>query len=230
MEKAELSDLILTLDNHYQAMAETLVVRLKRVLPEQSLIALDCVPNGKLNAFHYVDGKHDAKRLLELFKLHHLPTATLELQIEEAQSFKIDYEAGVDIELWEKLEFSSFEKVIDWQESFVIKKPSGEMKIFDPMLERKKAKGKIKSQDINLAGAVTRYEMLRFLHKLGANYYQPYLPPLAGPKDPCRNTTYRLLINRNGNSIQFIGGLWVSGNSLRLKNESQIRSGLIISA
>jgi hypothetical protein len=104
------------------------------------------------------------------------------------------------------------------------------MKIYDPMLERKKAKGKIKSQDINSAGAVTRYEMLRFLHKLGANYYQPYLPPLAGPKDPCRNTTYRLIINRNGNSIQFIGGLWVSGNSLRLKNESQIRSGLIISA
>jgi len=229
MEKAELSDLILTLDNNYRAMAETLVVRLKRVLPEQSLIALDCVPNGKLNAFHYVDGKHDAQRLLELFKLHHLPGKVLEMHIKIAKNFKINYEAGVELGLWKKLEFASFEQIVQWEDAFVVKKPSGEMKIYDPMLDSKRSKGKIQKHDINLAGAVTRHEMIRFLHKPGVNYYQLYLPPLPGPQDPCRNTTYRLLINRNYSSVQLIGGIWVSSESLRLKNEKQIRSGLIIS-
>ena len=231
MKKAEISDVILRLDKKHQAKAKLLAKELKKFLPQDVIIAIDCVPNKELNAFHYVSGKNEVVNMIELIKntkREELDIARLKHYVKKANDFNIDFDAGSKIKLWKKLKFLTFDKVVNWEKSFTVHKPSGEMKIYSPSLERKRLKGEIKAQRIKLAGAVTHTEMLIFLHKPGANYYQLYLNPLPGPKEPNNNTTYRLLFNCSEDETNFIGGIWTSSKNLRLKNQSQIRRGLII--
>lgn len=231
MKKAEISDMILRLDERHQVEAVLLAKELKKFLPKNVIIAIDCVPNRELNAFHYVNGKNEVGNMIEILKktdVGELNVMFIKDCVKKADDFNIDFDAGSKVELWKKLEFLTYEEVIDWEKSFTIHKPSGEMKIYDPGLEQRKLKGQIKTQDIKLAGAVTHTEMLLFLRKPGANYYQLYLNPLPGPKEPNNNTTYRLLFYCSESKINFLGGIWTSSKKLRLKNESQMRRGLIL--
>lgn len=225
MKKAEKEITVIKISQKYKEAAEELIDKLAPYLPNTAIVALDCAPNGTLNAFHYADGKNDAETLKELAP--HLQN--LDSLISQASKFKIDYQVGEKVGLWEKLNYEDFEEKIDWENAFVVKKQTGEMKIFFPCLNRKKAKGKINSQGIRRAGGSTKHDIIMFLYQPGANYYQPYFHPLPGPITPCRNTTYRLLFSREKpQESYFIAGLWVSTVSLRIKNETQIRTGLII--
>jgi hypothetical protein len=225
MTKAEKSLMAVSLNLQHQAEAQELILKLAPALPNWAVVAIDCVPNKHLNAFHYVDGRKDLNTLAQLSPERKEELISLKKMTEK---FKVNYPVGERAGLWQLLTKEHYQEEIDWEIPFVIKKTNGEMMIFDPSLIAKKMKGKINAQDVRHHGASNKAELIKFLYTKGANYYQQYFSPLPGPVNPCRNATYRLLFHfSNQQKATFIGGFWISGYKLRIKNEDHLRTGLV---
>lgn len=230
IKKAEMktvSDTVVSLKNGYLEDLKQLANRLSPYLPDNAILAVDCVPkNGSLNAFHYVDGKDDVEVLLSLQNQN----GEIKKMLLQTHRFHINYEAGLNVGLWTQLDFFNYEKQINWDEAFVVKKATGEMRIYNPILNSQRAEGKISVYELKSRGVSTRVSIIKFLHQPGANFYQKYHEPLCGPQDTYRIATYRLfLFLEKGMDAKFLGGLWTStkDNTLRLKGSKDIRIGLI---
>lgn len=195
-------------------------------LPDKAFIALDfTIEDGAAKIFHYANGQNELQTLLALKKQKEDAKALSKT----AKPFHVNYEAGVSLDLWSQLDFFQYEKQINWEESFVVKKASGKMKINNPALNQERSQRKISVQTLKSRGANTRSEIIKFLHQPGANYYQKYHEPLCGPEDPIWLTTYRAIMQKIGDEILSLGGIWtsVSPGALRLKGVNMIKRGLI---
>jgi hypothetical protein len=227
MMKKAVSKTIVAWDNRYSPELIELAKKLSPYLPNNAVLALDCVPrNGEINAFHYVDGRSDIQTPLHLQG----ETRYIDDILCKTKRFHINYEAGVAVGLWTQLSFANYESQVNWNEAFVIKKATGEMVFYDPILIAQKTKKKIDSNAFRSRGVSTKIGIINFLCQPGANFYQKYHEPLCGPQEPYRLATYRmLLLVEKGSEIKILCGLWTStpANSIRLKDVNDVRIGLI---
>lgn len=226
MKKA-VSEIVVELDNRYHKQLIKLAKDLMPYLPESAILAIDCMPRErKLNAFHYVDGRDDLKTLFSLQG----EKEKLKGLMQKTRRFQINYQAGMKIGLWAQLDFFKYEEQINWDEAFIIKKASGEMVIHDPVLIEKRAKGKISVDSLRLRGINTKVQIVKFLHRPGANFHQRYYEPLCGPQESHRVCSYRfLLCLQEKETVELLGGIWTSTkqDASRLKGVDEIRIGLI---
>lgn len=187
---------------------------------ENSLVEIQCAPNGQLNAFHYGNGLQTAEIILKLagsFLGKDLAGFKKKIDIAKQSDFKTDFNLGERLGLWTRIKPNNYLEKIDWKQSFCIKNKKGLSKIWNP--ERGKSG--------YMEGFATR-EAIKNAINDGPSYWQPFYKPLRlSESGDASQVIYRLVFFHSFEKTEFIGGLWISRNNFKVYINKDSTVGLI---
>ena len=195
---------ILEIDQVFATQAEKLINQLGTINPH-SFIAVDCVPDGELNAFRISNGLESARILNQLagsFLADDLPCFEYRLWLARSSDFKLDLALGEKIGLWERIRQNDYQEKINWQQSFCVKNAKGITKIWHPNAKYLGSHGSFS----------TRSAIIRFILEEKA-YLQKFYLPLPAPNGyTAWRMYYRLLFFKDSTQkeAELIGGIWIS--------------------
>ncbi|QQG52782.1 MAG: hypothetical protein HY931_00925 [Candidatus Falkowbacteria bacterium] len=221
-EKFVPSNEILQVFESHVFQAKQLVSKLPKPENQDVFIALDCSPNGSLNAFNYGSGLKSAqiiKNLAGSFLRDELPWLENKLYSASQHEFEIDFKAGVELGLWEPLNSQNFERKLNWNQPFCVKNTKGVTKIWHPEWRRLGYKN----------GFTTRTGIIKFIYS-GESYLQKFYMPLNTPGLPLSwRMHYRLvfLAPKQEEELEFIGGIWISRQGFKIFQEENAVIGLL---
>lgn len=207
-KKFVFSNVIIELNHNYEAQAKELAARLNQT-GENGLIAIDCSPNGNLNAFHYDDGLESAaiiKKSAESFLGADLAWFEKIINASKKSAFKTNFKIGEEARLWERVRYDNYREKLDWTQPFCVKNDRGRTRAWYPnwpTLGYKK-------------GFSTKGEIIKFINESVA-YVQKFYLPLPVSNQPINQRMhYRLVFHTDSRGIDFIGGLWLSRSEFKI--------------
>lgn len=201
-------------ENQAKELAEKLGVDHKN-----SLIEIQCAPNGQLNAFHYGSGVQTAEIILELagsFLGSDLDIFKKRISVAKKSDFKTDFDLGERLGLWSRITPNDYLEKIDWKQSFCIKNEKGLSRIWNHE----------KGKSGYMEGFATR-ETIKNAINDGPAYHLPFYRPLRLEGGDEGQVVYRLVFFRYTERTEFIGGLWISRNNFKVYIKKDSIVGLI---
>lgn len=201
------SNTVKSINRENLAEAKDLSLEIAKQHRSYGLLAIDCAPNGNLNAFYYnqawnilhrlVQSKISDKlsldkRLIEGFLHHSIPA-----------SFATDYKVGSRLGLWEVADI----KKLDWENPFCVRHDNLS-RIWHP-------NGKYFGHGQGLNG---KQAIKDFVNEK-TSYIQPFHNPLNlndSEEGKKWKTIYRLFFWAERAQAQYLGGVWLSAPMMKV--------------
>lgn len=221
MEKKEFtfSNVIIELNCSYELQAQKLATQLNPT-GEQGLMAIDCSPNGNLNAFYYGNGLESAgiiRKAAESFLGADLAWLERMIKNSKESAFKTNFKIGENAGLWEKINYENYREKLDWSLPLCIKNDRGRTKVWYPNWPKLGYK----------SGFSTKGEIIKFINENNA-YAQKFYLPLPVANQPInQRMCYRLVFYTDNQGAEFVGGLWLSRPEFKIFLAKDATVGLI---
>jgi hypothetical protein len=216
------SNNIMQLEEFHASQAKKLINKLRTNSDQNVFIEIDCAPNGNLNPFHYGNGLKSMEIIKDLASpllRNELPSLERKIDLAKKSEFKINFALGEQAGLWKRISPLDYEEKLDWNEAFCIKNEKGLTKIWHPEWRRLGFKN----------GFSTRGSLIAFIHS-EPTYLQKFYLPLPTPECGLAwRMYYRLVffIPASEQSLELIGGLWISRPGYKIYPEENALIGLV---